>query len=381
MVAGYFCVHYLKAKRYYVIPAALLLLGISTLILRYNENSPISLIPSKSLNIAVNPVIKTSPVLETTIAVDARPSSIAIKGQYAYIVNASSNTLQVFDLHDFANPILKHTTKTKADPHSVEVTGNYVYIVCSNEDGGFLQIFDVRNPINPILKGSIATKERSDSMAVSGRFICVVSYETYSLQIFDVSNPAKPILKSTTKTDNRPSSIAVSDAFKYVVYVVTISINACSDTLQVFDIRNPAKPVLRAAIATDTEPTSVAVSSPYVYVVNDSGTLQVFDINNPYAPTLKSRVETKYGNIAPGCPKFVLVSKNRAYVLSAGFPYSNGGTMQIFDVSNATHPTSVSSVLTGFDPNSLALSSNYAYVVNINSNTMQVFDVSTSNQR
>ena len=70
-------------------------------------------------------------------------------------------------------------------------------------------------------------------------------------------------------------------------------------------------------------------------------------------------------------PFSVYVSGRYAYMVNLG-----SYTLQIFDVSNPTSPQSVGSANTGTNPRSVYVSGRYAYVVNYSSNTLQIFDVS-----
>ena len=72
-------------------------------------------------------------------------------------------------------------------------------------------------------------------------------------------------------------------------------------------------------------------------------------------------------------PQFVAISGNYAYVLNGG----TSNTLQVFNISNPSVVAQVgSNISTGSSSNpiGIAFSGNYAYVINHSSNTLQVFD-------
>jgi hypothetical protein len=81
---------------------------------------------------------------------------------------------------------------------------------------------------------------------------------------------------------------------------------------------------------------------------------------------------TLAGSVGTGDqPDFVAVSGSYAYVVNQ---ISN--TLQVFDVTNPAAPALAGSIGTGPNSNGVAVSGSYAFVVNQDSDTLQVFDVS-----
>ncbi|MEK6702636.1 MAG: beta-propeller fold lactonase family protein, partial [Planctomycetota bacterium] len=244
---------------------------------------------------------------------------------------------------------------TGSFPQSVAVSGSFAYVV--NYSSNTLQVFNISNPAAPTLTGSVATESNPQSVAVSGSFVYVVDYSSFTLQIFSISNPAAPTLAGSIATEYSPISVAVSGSFAYVV-------NSDSNTLQVFNISNPAAPTLAGSVATGSFPQSVAVSGSFAYVVNNgSNSLQVFNISNPGAITLAGSVSTG------SSPYSVAVSGAFAHVVNAG-----ANTLQVFNISNPGAITPAGSAATGNFPCGVAVSGSFEYVVNYSSSTLQVFN-------
>jgi hypothetical protein len=295
--------------------------------------------------------------LAGSVATGGNPRSVAVSGSFAYVVNADSNTLRVFNISNPAAPTLAGSIATGNNPYSVAVSGSFAYVV--NANSNTLQVFNISNPAAPMLAGSVATGGNPRSVAVSGSFAYVVNAESNTLQIFDISNPAASTPAGSVATGTNPFSVTVSGSFAYVV--------GLSNTLQVFNISNPAEPTLAGSVATESQPYSVAVSGSFVYLVNYfSSTMQIFDISNPAAPTLAGSVATE------SQPYSVSVSGSFAYVVN-----QDSNTLQRFNISNPAAPTLARSVATGNAPTSVAVSGSFVYLVNYFSSTMQVFNADT----
>jgi 6-phosphogluconolactonase (cycloisomerase 2 family) len=291
--------------------------------------------------------------LAGSVATGTNPTSVAVSGSFAYVVNKNSNTLQIFSVSNPAAPTLVGSVATGFRPNFVAVSGAFAYVV--NESSNTLQIFNISNPAVPTFAGGVGTGSSPASVAVSGSFAYVVNQESDTLQIFNISNPAVPTFAGGVITFLGPSSVAVSGSFAYVP-------SLSDDRLQVFNISNPGAPALTGLVATGGGSTSVVVSGSFLYVVNqNSSTLQVFNISNPAAPTLAGSVAT--GSL----PISVAVSGSFAYVVN-----QSSNTLQVFNISNLGEPTLARGLATGSFPSSVAVSGSFACLVNGSSNTLQV---------
>jgi hypothetical protein len=69
-------------------------------------------------------------------------SSIAVDGDYAFVVSFESTPMTIIDVSDPANPAIVGSIAVAG--HSVEAAGAYAYVATG--PGGGLQAFDVSNP-------------------------------------------------------------------------------------------------------------------------------------------------------------------------------------------------------------------------------------------
>ncbi len=300
-----------------------------------------------------------NPVLKGSVATGSYPRSVYVFGRYAYIVNYTSNTLQIFDVSNPSSPVLVGSVGTTGSlPVDVFVSGRYAYV--AEYSTPYLEIFDVSNPSSPTSVGTLFGGT-PNGVYVSGHYAYVTHYNpTNTFDIIDVSDPASPITVGSAATGGSgPGSVFVSGSYAYVLTLL-------GNTLEIFNVSDPANPSLVGSVATGSTPVSVYVSGRYAYVTNFiSGTLQIFNISNPASPVLVSTTST--GNN----PYEVYVSGRYAYLVNG-----TDNTLQVFDVSNPSSPTSVGLATTGITPDTIYVAGRYAYIGNVSSNTLEVFDIS-----
>ena len=304
-------------------------------------------------------IIGIIPTGETgNVSAGTNTINVYIQGDYAYVVNNNSFTLQIFDISNPSSPVLVGTVSTGFSPVTIYVQGRYVYVI--NSSSTTLQIFDVSNASSPVSIGSVTIGSNPQSVYVQGRYAYVVGGSN-TLQIFDISNPSTPILVGSVSTGASTVGIFVQGRY---AYVITPSLNS----LQTFDISNPSSPVSIGSVTTGSNPQSLYVQGKYAYVTNNGlQTLQIFDISNPSTLVLIGSVSTG------SSPRSVYVQGRYAY-----FVNTLSNTFQIIDVSNPSSPVSVGTVSTGTNPRGLYVQGRYVYVVNQTSNTLQIFDVGGS---
>jgi hypothetical protein len=319
----------------------------------------------------------STPTLAGSVATGTAPQSVYVQGRYAYVVNGTSDTLQVFDVSTPASPVSVGSVATgTTNPDGIYVQGRYAYVVNYNSGAstGLLQIYDISNPSSPAYVGvtstfTISSGNAFSAIAVSGRYAYV---STGTIYVVDVSNPASPVIVGSTSTfPGQLKSIAAQGRYAYG--------SNGAGVLSVFDMSNPASPVCVGVAGTNgTGGTcsggggtssgtiySVSVQGRYAYVVNNgNNTLYVIDISNPSSPVSVGSAATGTG------PRSISVQGTYAYVTNSG-----SSTLQVFDVSNPASPVSIGTAATGTAPYGVSVSGRYAYLVNNTSATLQAFDL------
>jgi hypothetical protein len=292
------------------------------------------------------------------------PYSLAVQGRYVYVVNFSSNSLQIFDVTNPANlQLVGSTTSSLSSPRFIQVVGRYAYVV--NFGSSSLAIFDIANPSSQALVGitSSASNVCSNArfLSVSGKYAYLGSGSgSGGICVYDVSNPTNPRRIAITSSGSQMWGVYVQNRYLYVA-------GYGSNTLQIWDISNPATSteVGSASTGASSDPAFVTVSGRYAYVVNNlSNTLQIFDVSNPSSPVSVSTTTV-------GTTLFeVFVAGRYAYVSSYG-----SGLLQVFDVSTPSAPVNVGSVNVGSGVVPIVVAGRYAYTA-LESGTLKIYDVS-----
>jgi uncharacterized coiled-coil protein SlyX len=128
-----------------------------------------------------------APSLSATIATGTNPISVAISGNYGYVVNQSSNNMMVFNISNPGAPILSATIAAGSQPFSVAVSGNYAYVVHIGSDN--MMVFDISNPNAPSLSATIATGSFPGSVAISGNHAYVTNTNSNNMMVFELFCP------------------------------------------------------------------------------------------------------------------------------------------------------------------------------------------------
>jgi hypothetical protein len=332
------------------LPAAVVTNGASVSALAVTNLSVSNLIVAGANEIAPLTVSPSVPIAAIgSISTGSQPSSLAVAGRYAYVINQSDGTMQIVDVSNPANPVNVSTLTGLYFPDSIVVAGRYAYV-----SGGRLQIIDVSNPANPVMLGSSSSS--GGFVAVSGGYAYVTG--GLNMQVVDVSNPSNPVTVGSVVTGASAYCITVAGRYAYIGY---------QPDLQIFDVSNPTNPTVVSTVnAHAPDPVSIAISGRYAYVGCEA-TTQIFDVSNPASPVQVGQVGN--GGTFVNC---VAVAGRFAYAVSTGI---NINILQVIDVSNPASPISIGAVGTDNLPISLVVSGRYAYVLNNGSGTLQVFDL------
>ncbi len=200
-----------------------------------------------------------APMLSGGLAIGSFPNSVAVQGNYAYVVDQGSNDLKIINVSYPVSPALSGSMIIGESASSVAVQGNYAYVV--DQGSNDLKIINVSNPASPALSGSMIIGESPSSVAVQGNYVYVVDQGSNDLKIISVSNPTSPALSGSMIIGESASSVAVQGNYAYVV-------DQGSNDLKIINVSNPASPALSGSIVIGETPSSVAVQGIYTYVVD-----------------------------------------------------------------------------------------------------------------
>jgi len=191
-------------------------------------------------------------------------------------------------------------------------------------------------------------------------YVTTTNFTAGALEIFDISNPANIVEMGSVSI---PDAVAVFVSGRYAYVLAADSTN----DFHIVDVQDPSAPAVIATLATGTNPAQIVVSGRYAYVVSYSNTaFQIFDISNPTDPTSVS---------STALPGSTVTFKGLAIAGSYAYIGAPNGTLQIYNISNPASPTSIGSVATSFGfIENLEYQNNYLYTVQ--DSRLEIFDVS-----
>lgn len=294
---------------------------------------------------------------DTSTPTGVFPEGLFVQGRYAYVVNLSSSTLQIFDVSSSTNPAVRSSISVGGTgPVAVHVQGRYAYVT----GGGILQIFDISNPSSPTSMSTLTVSSSPNgAIYVQGSFAYLAV--SSSLQVVNISNPSAPTTVATTNIvggGNNPTAVFVQGRYAYLV---------ASSTLSFFDVSYPPAPILVASTSIIQNPTGLYVQGRYAYVVNNitTSSLSIYDISNP------SSGASSVGTVQlPTAASSVYVQGRYAYVTNV-----NDLTFKIIDVANVASPTVLGTIDTLSTPKQVRVQGRYAYITCASNDILQIFDL------
>ena len=368
----------------------------------------------------VDPV---SPSLSATIATGNGPTSIAFSGNHAYVTCYTDNNMMVFNINTPAAPSLLATIATGNVPSAVAVSGNYGYVLnrasynmmvfelfCVtaitidpssgglitqniNTQGGVVGPAGPQGPVGPAgangPPGATGATGAPGAMGPQGVSVtnAVITNDSLFVTLSDASvinagqakgdqgpiGPQGPVgpavnangtLNHLAKFDT--SGTILSDAFLYEDTVGNVGIGTTTPSARL-DVEGTFQ--LKDGTQADKRVLTSDGDGNASWEAFSAESLFGAGFMPPQDGSCMSLIAT--GPTGPG-PSAVAISGNYAFVLNGA-----GNDMMVFDMSIATAPSSVGTIATGTTPRSIAIANDHAFVVNSGSNDMMVFDIST----
>ena len=234
-------------------------------------------------------------------------------------------------------------------------TSSQTYVYMTEYHTGLI-IFDISNPSSPSKKGSCTGLQQSDGLFVSGQFAYVGEW-CEGLRVIDVSNPTNPILKSTGNESTHPERVWVTGSYAYVADFV--------NGLMIFDISNPSDPIFKGSYYEQhLLGVHVPPGSHYAYAADyDGGALKIYDVSDPSNPT---RISTYNG---AGNAKDVYVTGRYAYLCE------DGAGLYIIDISDPFNPKFVGKYASSDNGMDIYVCGKYAYYCEMDTG-LKIIDVS-----
>ncbi len=288
-------------------------------------------------------------------ATQANPAAIAVQGRYAYVVNYTANSFQIFDVSTRQPQLVSTTTSGINGPYGVLVQGRYAYV--QNYTGtSNVRIYDVSNPSSPVAMGSVIAGGTQANFAIQGRYLYSQTFHSGVFRVTDISNPSAPFVVGSLTFGKYGGGVTVSGRYAYV------SNSFGTAATYVVDVSNPATPFTAATISTAFRYSQLKVVGKYLYLGATGGLgMKIYDISNPLSAVLVSTIS---GNAA-------------SFDVSGRYVYIANGSnsLQAYDISNPRVPVFAGATAFGALLQGISVQGRYAYTIDYTNSSINVTDL------
>jgi|GEM_PF-1576397 len=247
--------------------------------------------------------------------VEGNEGDLAFSGSYMY---SAYTALHVFNLSNPEHPIeAANCPVSNGFAEHIKIQGNYAYLGCY--EGG-LSIINITNPQSPTEVGFWDAPNEwfePDAIDVVGNYAYIAAYD--GLYIINVSNPANPTLAGTYSIPGWPSGIDVSGNFAYVGY--------SGAGLQILNVANPfnISQIGNYFISGtgDWGVNNVYLTGNNLFVCYEYSGFWILNIANPSTPLEIGCYDTPFSCI------YLALSGDYAFVID------EGGWLEVYDCSQA----------------------------------------------
>lgn len=259
-----------------------------------------------------------------------------LAGGLLLLCTLPASDLQAGDL----NPAVVGIYATPDAPANIVVEGTRAYVTCSPLEGGepalragALMILDSSPPNAPALLGTYSWPAQSSANGVTVRgdlaYVAVGMNSGSRLEIINVRDPSAPYRVGGYRTSGELSRVWLAGDYAYIA--------DGEPGLVVLNVSDPANPRRMGGLDGMGDAGDVVVAGNYAYVADrywsgtqsqPFGALRIVDVSDPGSPKLVGKQPT--ARASDTWPSLFLVG-NTAWV-------QGDSALQLFDVSDATHP-------------------------------------------
>ena len=215
--------------------------------------------------------------------------------------------------------------------------------------GSRLTILDITNKLHPEVLGMTDPfPDLVENVVVSGNYAYIAA-TTAGLRIIDISDASHPVQIGVALGPGLAYGIAIAGTNLFIA-------DPSKGMLWLFDASNPANPVKVWTIKDYYSPLDILVEDNILYLA--AGNLEIFDLTNISQPSLLSSVsfDVNSGDI------LYSIAKNGDYL----YAYTRNAGLQIIDVSNPLAPVKkgLFSLGNGYDSyNDIEVINDYAFIL------------------
>ncbi len=257
--------------------------------------------------------------------------SVAVAGNIAYL---SSTGFYIFNVSNIASPQLLSTIVNYGSYTQLAASNNLVFGLDSN----YYYIFNISNPVQLKLLSNTFTTPPIKAFVLINNLAYIISPSS-ALQIFNWSNINSPKLLGTLPGTTAPQDIAV---YGNITLIADASSGLC-----VADTSNATYPKLLSTLAIPRTAQGIAAFENVAYIIDVESNIYVISIANTTAPKLLATIPS---------------SSITRMIVSGNLGYTVGSSLQVFNLTDASNPRLIGSLLAYLSPSSVVIANNIAYV-------------------
>jgi hypothetical protein len=224
-----------------------------------------------------------------------------------------------------------------------EVRAQGAYAYATTDEG--LEIVDVSDPPNAAVVQLVNSVSGASSVSVSGSDVYVLRTGNRFVHV-DVSDVANPVVANALTLNEDADVSDISGDYVYAAFT-SLTVIDVSDPPNPAEVRSRALQSIRGHAC---QARAVCVGGQYLYLAcSDGGGLQIFDLSAPDDPSLVNRIDVGTDSVSG-----VSVSSGFAYV-------STGSGVAVVDVSEPVEAVVIKTVNAGSGAASVCAVGDYAY--------------------
>lgn len=271
--------------------------------------------------------------------------SIAVAGQYAYLVDSTQGGLQVIDVSNPSMPVPgRFISMGDLEGYQPQGSGFYSARLCGNNlclaahvDG--LVVMDLTDRQNPKYMGHFDTAVAT-GLAAEGDILYMVD-DMEGFYVLDISNPSQPQGIGLMPTSIGGFEFTIQESSERGVYVHEglVYVTDSSRGLVIVDARTPSDPLRMGHYQTPLPDVlqDLELGESMAYVVGRNSGFRVVDVSDPANP-VELAYDDQRKDLYLQNPTAIQVKDNYAYISDANYPF------HVYDVSNPYNPVQVSAV-------------------------------------
>lgn len=298
-------------------------------------------------------------------SVGGQPYDVLSHGNYVFVSLNFDNKVNVYDVSNPTAPSLA-TSVTVTKPEKMAISGDYLYVLTDTQ----IYVINIASPASASLAfttNAFGLFGNYEALATNATTLYILTDQRQLLS-FNITNPL-----ATGLLSSRSSAIGLSPpAYDVENSGSHFFVSDGASTANILRSYTGTNSINQVGFAnTATKPTGLAIHGNFAYVIssannNAPGKMEIFDISTPTAPTKRSEVAT--GN----WPLDIAISDDGKFASILNY---NSTTFQAVDIADPDNPISVGSVATGAGPLAIDASTNYAYVISMSGQYLEIYTV------